>query len=121
MNQHVNDSDNTVHSSHTWRQSAEAREEEVKAIAAQDRERKVNLKAFVMSIAVMFAPFFALLFGIDAALFVLALALFFTAWVAREASKRMAAAQRSKLRMAAMFNGVLGLVALVLLILRQFA
>jgi hypothetical protein len=115
MNHQQGDSD------YSWQQSAEARETEAQALAAHDRERTLNLKAFGMSIAVILAPLLALLFGVDEALFMLALALFFTAWVTWSGANRVAPVQRSKLRTAAVFNGVMALLALGLLLLRQFA
>ena len=115
MNADQNDADRT------WRQPEEVREAEVRAWEAHERERKINLKAFLMSVAVILAPFFALVFGIDAALFVLVLAMAFVTWVTWDGASRVAPAQRSKLRAAAAFNGVLALLVLGLLILRQFA
>jgi uncharacterized membrane protein len=121
MNQRQSESNLTNQSRHTWQQSAEAREAETKAFEAQERERSINLKAFGLSIAVILAPLLALLFGVDEALFMLALALLFTAWVTWSGANRVAPVQRSKLRVAAVFNGVMALLALGLLLLRVFA
>ena len=104
-----------------WDASPERRRAEQEYHAAQERERTVNFKAFLMSVGVILAPFLALIFGIDAALFVLALAMGFVTWLTWAGANHVAASQRTKLRAAAVFNGGLALLVLVLLILRQFA
>jgi hypothetical protein len=105
---------------YTWRQADEVRKREEAAFAALERDRKLNLKAFLMSVAILMAPFCALLFGLDAALFVLGLAMVFTSWVTWGGSNHVAPSLRSKLRTAAIFNGVLALLVFGLLALRQF-
>ena len=106
---------------YTWRQTEETRRTEEAAVAAMERDRRLNLRAFLMSVGVILAPFLALIFGIDAALFVLALAMFFTTWVTWSGADHVAPSLRSRLRAAAVFNGVLALLVLGLLLMRQFA
>jgi len=112
--------DDSRRDEYTWRQADDVRMREEAAFAAMERDRKLNLKAFLMSVAVILAPFFALLFGLDAALFVLGLAMLFTSWVTWGGASHVAPSLRSKLRAAAMFNGVLAALVFGLLVLRQF-
>jgi VIT1/CCC1 family predicted Fe2+/Mn2+ transporter len=121
QSQHSHQDNGTTRSEYTWRQAEEVRKREEAAFAALERDRKLNLKAFLMSVAVLMAPFFALLFGVDAALFVLGLAMVFTSWVTWGGSNHVAPSLRSKLRTAAIFNGVLAVLVFGLLALRQFA
>jgi predicted nucleic acid-binding Zn ribbon protein len=86
-----------------------------KELIARQREQRVNLKAFLLTIAIVMAPFLALLFGMEAALVVLAAGLGFTVWLAWMASATAGPAQRARLRMMAMLN--VGLLTAVLVIL----
>lgn len=73
-------------------------------LVARQREQRVNLKAFLLTVAIVMAPFLALLFGIEAALAVLAAGLAFTIWVTWMASKSAGPVQRSRLRTMAVLN-----------------
>ena len=106
---------------YTWRQPDEVRQADARYVALQERERRLNLKAFLMSVAVILAPFFALVFGLDAALFVLVLAMAFTTWVTWDGANRVGPVLRSRLRVAAVLNGLLALLVLGLLLLRLLA
>jgi hypothetical protein len=88
-------------------------------VMARQREQRVNLKAFLLTIAIVMAPFLALLFGIEAALVVLAAGLAFTIWLTWMASGSAGPVQRSRLRTMAILNvcllaGVLAILAILL-------
>lgn len=82
--------------------------------------RDVSLKPVLLIIAVVLSPVFGLVFGIDFALGVLVVALSFTTWMAWEGSKAMEPEQGSRVRKAAMLNAALALMAVVLIVVRQF-
>lgn len=86
-------------------------------LVARQREQRVNLKAFLMTIAIVFAPFLALLFGIEAALVVLALGLTFTIWLTWMASGSAGPVQRGRLRTMAVLNVCLLIGVLAILVI----
>ncbi len=88
-------------------------------LVARHREHRVNLKAFLLTVAIVMAPFLALLFGIEVALGVLAAGLAFTIWLTWMASQTAGPVQRSRLRTMAVMNtcllvGVLAILGILL-------
>lgn len=88
-------------------------------LVARQREQRVNLKAFLLTIAIVMAPFLALMFGVEAALVVLAAGLAFTIWLTWMASGSAGPVQRSRLRTMAVLNvcllvGVLAILGILL-------
>lgn len=75
-------------------------------------------KSLVFLAAIVLSPVFALPFGLNAALAVLAFAMAFTTWLAWDGSRRLVPEQAALLRRAALVNGVLALMALALLLVR---
>ena len=59
----------------------EARAADERAWEEAKRQNRINFKAFLMTIAIVIAPFLALIISFDAALIVLAAALGFTTWL----------------------------------------
>lgn len=88
-------------------------------LVARQREHRVNLKAFLLTVAIVMAPFLALLFGIEAGLAVLAAGLAFTIWVTWMASASAGPVQRSRLRTMAVMNVclLLGVLAILVILL----
>jgi heme O synthase-like polyprenyltransferase len=97
-------------------QNKDYQEADAELFRARQREQRVNLKAFLLTIAIVMAPFLALLFGIEAALVVLAAGLAFTIWLTWMASNTSGPVQRSRLRAMAILNVVLFLVVVALLV-----
>lgn len=100
-------------------QNKDIEEAEAKEVAARERIHRINLKAFLMTIAVVIAPFLALLFSLEMALVVLAAGLAFTIWLTWMGSNEVGPIQKSRLRLMAMMNGflllgVLGILAVML-------
>jgi hypothetical protein len=81
-------------------------------------EQRAELRAFGLTVAIVLAPFLALVFGLNAALGVLAVALAATAFLCWHAARAVGPASRSRLRVAAALNGALALVAVLVLTLR---
>lgn len=81
--------------------------------------RGMSLKPVLLIIAVVLSPVFGLVFGLDFALGVLAVALTFTTWMAWEGAKDMEPEQGDRVRKAAMLNGALAVLAVVLIVVRQ--
>lgn len=79
------------------------------------RTRKSTVKAMVITLAVIMAPFIGLLFDLKAAVALLGLGLTFTTVVAWMGANRANAALRSRIRTSAILNGVLALAAFVVL------
>jgi len=92
--------------------------EEQRQMEAIRRERAVNVKALIFTLAVVMAPFLALLFSIELGLFVLALALAFTTWLTLKGASEVGPVPRSRLRVIAGLNFVIMLVVLGILALR---
>jgi hypothetical protein len=94
------------------------RERDEKEMAAIQRARVVNLKAMGFTLAIVIAPFLALLYSMNLALAVLALALGLTTWLTWQTTGMVAAAHASRLKAAAVLNGLMTLVTVVILALR---
>lgn len=77
-------------------------------------------KTLVILIAILLSPLFALVFGLDAALAVLVLAMAFTTWLVWDGAGRFVPGQARLLRRAALANAVVALMALALLLVRVF-
>lgn len=92
--------------------------EDAEKLRALQREQRINLKAFGMTIAVVIAPFLALLFSVEAALFVLTLGLAFTTWLTWSGASMVGPVQRSRLKTMAVMNAILMLAVLGILALR---
>ena len=82
------------------------------------RENRVNLKALLFTLAIVMAPFFALLISIDLALGVLAAGLGFTTWLTLKGSREVGPLLRSRLRTVAALNFVIMLAVILILVLR---
>lgn len=94
----------------------EAREQDAREWERARRNNQVNLKAFLMTIAIVVAPFLALVLSLDLALGVLAVALGFTTWLTWMVAEEQGAMTGSRLRVAAALNGVLMVVVLLILV-----
>ncbi len=93
-------------------------QEDAQRLKALQREQRINLNAFVMTLGVVIAPFLALLYSVEAALFMLALGLAFTTWVTWSGAKLVGPVQRSRLKTMAVMNAVIMVVVLAVLALR---
>lgn len=82
------------------------------------RQQVSTLKAFGLTLAIVAAPFVALLYGLNLALAVLALALAFTTWLTWQGAGMVAPAMGSRLKVAAGLNAVMMLATIVILVLR---
>jgi len=83
------------------------------------RVDRTRLVGCALAGAVTVAPFLALLYSVDAALAVMALALGATAWAAREAARGVAGAARDRLRVAALVNALLALACAAIVVWRS--
>jgi hypothetical protein len=79
------------------------------------RQNRLNLKALLMTLAIVIAPFLALIISLEFALGVLAVALAFTSWLTWKVAGEISYATGSRLRVAAVMN--FGVMLLVLLLL----
>lgn len=93
-------------------------QEDAQRLKALQREQRINLKAFVMTLGVVIAPFLALLYSVEAALFMLALGLAFTTWVTWSGANLVGPVQRSRLKTMAILNAVIMVGVLAVLALR---
>lgn len=102
-------------------QNKDYQDTDAELFRARQREQRVNLKAFLLTIAVVMAPFFALVFGIEVALGVLAAGLAFTVWLTWMASNTSGPMQRSRLRTMAVLNVflLLGVLAILVVMLTR--
>lgn len=80
--------------------------------------RMPPVRALVILVGIILSPLFGLVFGLDFALAVLVFAMAVTTWLAWEGSKRLVPEQSDRLRKAAMLNGALAVVVLLLLVVR---
>lgn len=94
------------------------RERDQREMAAIQRARMVNLKAMGLTLAIVIAPFLALLYSMNLALAVLALALAFTTWLTWQAVAMVSPAYASRLKAAAVLNGLMTLATVMILALR---
>jgi hypothetical protein len=86
------------------------------------RQRQIaTIKAMLLTLAIVAAPFVALLYNLELALGVLAVALGFTTWLTWQASTEVGPVQRGRLRAGAALNAVMMLGAIVILVLRLLA
>jgi hypothetical protein len=85
------------------------------------KQQIATIKAMLLTLAIVAAPFVALLYSVELALGVLVAALGFTTWLTWQASEALGPAQRGRLRAGAALNAVMMLAALVILILRLLA
>jgi hypothetical protein len=98
-------------------QRARDREE----MAALRRQQATTLKAILLTLAIVAAPFVALIYSVELALAVLAAALGFTTWLTWHASGALGPAQESRLKAAAGLNAVMMLATIAILVLRILA
>jgi hypothetical protein len=82
------------------------------------RQRAVTLKAIGLTLAIVIAPFIALLYSLNLALAVLALALGFTTWLTWHGASVAGVAYAARMKVMAGLNGVLMLATIVILLLR---
>ena len=83
--------------------------------------RRVNLGAILLTLAIVAAPFLALLYSLELALGVLAAALGLTGWLTLQVAGMTGPEHRSRLRIAAAAAGALTLATLAILLLRLAA
>jgi hypothetical protein len=98
--------------------SAERREAERVEAERIRRHNQTNLKALLLTLAIVIAPFLALMISLDAALAVLAAALAFTTWLTWKVAGDVGPVQGSRLRIMAMLNLALTLLVLLVLAIR---
>ena len=91
---------------------------EARQLEAIRRHNRTNLKALLMTLAIVIAPFLALVFSLEAALVVLAAALLFTTWLTLATVSQVATSQRTTLKVAAGLNFVILLVVVLILAVR---
>jgi hypothetical protein len=82
------------------------------------RQQVATIKAMLLTLAIVAAPFVALLYNLELALGVLVLALGFTTWLTWQAAEQAGAAQRGRLRTGAALNAAMALAAAAILVLR---
>lgn len=80
--------------------------------------RMPPVRALIILVAVVLSPLFGLAFGLNFALGVLVFAMGVTTWLAWEGSQRLVPEQADRLRKAAVLNGALAVVVLLLLVVR---
>lgn len=83
-----------------------------------DRIGLPPVKVLVVLVGIVLSPVFALVFGLNAALLVLAVAMAVTTWLAWDGAGRLVPDQAALLQRAAMVNAVIALMALALLLVR---
>jgi len=96
-------------------------EEDARQMAAIQRENRLNLKALLLTLAIVIAPFLALLISLELALFVLAAGLLFSTVLTWSVAGKMGAGTRSRLRTAAALNFVVFLMAAAILVMQLVA
>ncbi len=87
-------------------------------MAAIQRENRLNLKGLLLTLAIVIAPFLALLISVELALAVLAAGLLFSAVLTWTVAGQMGPGSRSRLRTAAVLNVVVLLMVVGVLIMR---
>ena len=97
------------------------RERDRQEMEAIQRQRIVNLKAMGLTLAIVIAPFLGLLYSLNLALAVLALALGFTTWLTWHATTFVGAAYASRLKVGTVLNGLMTLATVAILVLRLTA
>jgi len=100
----------------------EARDrEEAARMAAIRRHNRVNFKALLLTLAIVIAPFMALIISVNFALGVLAAGLLFSTWLTWFGSSEVGPAMKSQLKLAAMLNFGVFLTVVAVLVLRILA
>jgi hypothetical protein len=92
--------------------------DEARRLAAIRRENRVNLKALFLTLAIVIAPFVALIVSVELALGVLAAGLLFSTWLTWIGANQAGPIPRSRLQVMAVLNLVLCLVVVLILVLR---
>lgn len=87
-------------------------------MAALRRQQVATIKAMLLTLAIVAAPFVALLYSVELALGVLAVALGLTTWLVWQASEQAGVAQRGRMRAGAVLNAVMMVAAIVILVMR---
>ena len=82
------------------------------------RQQVATIKAMLLTLVIVAAPFVALLYNLELALGVLVLALGFTTWLTWQAAEQAGVAQRGRLRTGATLNAAMALAAAAILVLR---
>jgi hypothetical protein len=100
------------------RERQEAEQAEAERIRSENR---TNLKALLMTLAIVIAPFLGLLVSLNFALGVLAVALAFSTWLTWKVAGDVGPVQGSRLRIMAGMNLALTLLVLLVLSLRLTA
>jgi hypothetical protein len=91
--------------------------DDARQLAAIARENRLNMKALFFTLAIVIAPFLALLLSLELALFVLAAGLLFSTVLTWIGAKQMGPVARSRLRAAALLNfGVFLMVVFILIL-----
>lgn len=93
-------------------------EEDARKVAAIQREQRLNLKALLLTLAIVIAPFLALLISVELALSVLAAGLLFSAVLTWTVAGQLGPATRSRLRTAAVLNFLVLLMVVAILVMR---
>lgn len=79
-------------------------EEDARTVAAAQRENRLNLKGLLLTLAIVMAPFLALLFSVELAMFALAAGLLFSTVLTWTVAGQMGVGSRSRLRTVAGLN-----------------
>ena len=93
-------------------------DEDARQMAAIQRENRLNLKALLLTLAIVIAPFLALLISVELALSVLVAGLLFSAVLTWTVAGQMGPAMRSRLRTAAGLNFFVLLMVVAILAMR---
>jgi len=90
-------------------------EDDAREAAAIQRENRLNLRALLLTLAIVIAPFLALLYSLELALFMLAAGLLFSTVLTWTVAGQMGPATRTRLRLTAALNFVIMLVVVAIL------
>jgi hypothetical protein len=83
-----------------------------------DRLRVPPAKSLLFLVAILLAPLMGLLFSLEFAMGVLVVAMAVTTWLAWDGATRLVPEQAAQLRKAAILNGVVAVIVLLLLVVR---
>jgi len=92
--------------------------EDARKVAAIQRENRLNLKGLLLTLAIVIAPFLALLISVELALAALAAGLLFCAVLTWTVAGQMGPGSRSRLRTAAVLNAFVLLMVVAILVMR---
>lgn len=95
--------------------------DDARQMAAIQRENRLNMKALFFTLAIVIAPFVALLISLELALFVLAAGLLFSTVLTWIGAKQVGHVSRSRLRTAAVMNFGVFMMVVLILVLRVVA